>query len=272
MLAELDETVRQLLIRYVPVDPVHIDVSFDLPDREWSSRLTRPTINCFLYDVRENLRLRSASWETRRTADSASRQKGPLRIDATYQVSTWARANEDQHQLLWRTLAALARHPILSSDALVGDLKLQPLPVCTAVAQPDQVRANIEDFWNAIDNKFRPTVTYVVTLALDPEIVINSKLTLSSPTIKVEQLATDEIKNGFTIRGKVRDQSDPERAIKGALVVLSETGDRMLTEEDGKFSFGGVRRGPITLIVRAAGRLETTWPTRVPASNYDLEV
>src|SRR5258708_12954280 len=195
MLAELEETVRELLIRYVPVDPPHIDVSFDLPDREWSARLTRPTINCFLYDVRENHRLRAASWETRRTPDSASRQKGPMRIDATYQVSTWARANEDQHQLLWRTLAALARHPILSSDVLVGDLKRQPLPVSTAVAQPDQARANMEDFWNAIDNKFRPTVMYVVTLALDPEIVIKSKLTLPSPPISVHQLPTSKIAN-----------------------------------------------------------------------------
>jgi len=29
-------------------------LSFEEPDREWSGRLSRPTVNCFLYDVREN--------------------------------------------------------------------------------------------------------------------------------------------------------------------------------------------------------------------------
>jgi hypothetical protein len=161
---------------------------------------------------------------------------------------------------------------VLASDVLVGDLKLQPLPVTTLVAQPDQSHANIEDFWNAIDNKFRPTVTYVVTLALDPEIVVSSKLTLFSPEMKVEQVTPGEIAHGFTVHGRVRDRSDPSRVMQRALVVLSETGDRMLTDEEGGFAFAGVRRGAITLVVRAAGREETTWSTRVPASNYDLEV
>ena len=272
MLADLDETIRQLLVRYVPVDPAGIDISFDLPDREWSARLTRPTINCFLYDVRENHRLRSASWETRRQANSASRQKGPLRIDATYQVTTWARGNDDQHRLLWRVLAALARHPTLGPDVLAGGLREQPMPVTTSVAQPDQGPANIGDFWNAVDNRVRPVLTYVVTLSLDPEVVVNSKLTLFAPTVRVVQRERAEVEHGFAIRGRVRDRSDPNSVVTGALVVLSETGDRMLTDDEGHFSFDGVPRGPITLVVRAAQRDQTTWPTNVPGANYDLEV
>ena len=272
MLADLDETIRQLLVRYVPVDPAAIDISFDLPDREWSARLTRPTINCFLYDVRENHRLRAAAWETRRDATSASRAKGPLRIDATYQVTTWARANDDQHTLLWRVLAALARHPTLSTDLAVGDLKLQSLPISTSVAQPDQTPANIGDFWNAVDNRVRPVVTYVVTVSLDPEVVVNSKLTLFAPTINVVQRDRSEVEHGYRVRGRVRDRSDPNRVMTGALVVLSETGDRTLTDDEGHFSFGGVPHGQVTFIVRAGHRDQTTWPLTVPGASYDLEV
>src|SRR5579872_2360538 len=58
MFADLDETIRQLLIHGVPLDLSEVDVSFDAPDREWSGRLSRPTVNCFLYDVRENLEMR----------------------------------------------------------------------------------------------------------------------------------------------------------------------------------------------------------------------
>ncbi|MBV9543132.1 MAG: DUF4255 domain-containing protein [Chloroflexi bacterium] len=271
MLADLDETVRQLLTRYVPLEAGQVDLSFDLPDREWSARLTRPTVNCFLYDIRENHQLRAASWETHRQTNTATRQRGPLRIDATYQITTWARANEDQHQLLWRTLAALARHPVLSSDLLVGELQQQPLPVSTSVAQPDRAPANIGDFWNSINNRVRPVLTYVVTLALDPEVVISSKLALFQPKIKLEQLTRSEVA-GFTVRGRVRDREDAARAVEGALVVLSESGDRVLTNDEGGFSFPGVRRGGITLLVCAANRTQTTWPFKVPASNYDVEV
>jgi len=272
VLADLDETVRQLLMRYVPVDPAAIDISFDLPDREWSARLTRPTVNCFLYDVRENHRLRASTWETRRDASTATRLKGPLRIDATYQVTTWARANDDQHRLLWRVLAALARHPTLTPDVLVGELKEQALPVSTSVAQPDQTPANIGDFWNAVDNRVRPVLTYVVTLSLDPEVVVNSKLTLFAPTVNVVQRERAEIEHGFTIRGRVRDRSDPRRIMTGALVVLSETGDRTLTDDEGHFAFRGVPRGQATLVVRAGHREQTTWPISVPGANCEVEV
>ena len=274
MLAELDDTVRQLLTRYVPLDPAHVDVSFDLPDREWSARLTRPTVNCFLYDVRENLKLRGASWDTRRQPanGTASRQKGPLRMDATYQITTWARANDDQHRLLWRTLAALARHPVLPPDLLVGELRDQPYPVSTSVAQPDQGPRDVGDFWNAIDNRFRPVLTYVVTLALDPEVVVESKLTLFQPRIQIQQLDRTEVIDGFTVRGKVRDQADRSRVMEGALVVASETGDRMLTDDEGAFAFRGVHRGALTLMVCAANRAQTNWTFRVPAANYDVEV
>ncbi|MBV8719892.1 MAG: DUF4255 domain-containing protein [Chloroflexi bacterium] len=274
MLDDLDETVRELLHRYVPVDPEHVDVSFDLPDREWSARLTRPTINCFLYDLRENHKMRNSSWETHRQvgANSASRQKGPLRFDAMYQITTWARSNDDQHRLLWRTVAALARHTVLSPDLLVGELKDQPLPVSTTVAQPDQGLANVGDFWNAIDNRARPVLTYVVTLSLDPEIVVGSKLVLGQPTIKLQQLGREEVLNGFSITGRVKDRSDTTRIVDGALVVMSETGDRVLTDDEGAFAFRGVRRGPVTLVICAPHREQTTWSFRVPASKYDVEV
>ena len=274
MLDDLDETVRELLQRYVPLDPEHVDLSFDLPDREWSARLTRPTVNCFLYDVRENHKLRNATWETHRqiNGSSAQRQKGPLRMDATYQITTWARSNDDQHRLLWRTLAALARHTVLTEELLVGELKRQPLPISTTVAQPDQSLANMGDFWNAIDNRARPVLTYVVTLALDPEVVVGSRLVLGKPKINLQQLSREEAVNSFSVKGRVRDQSDHASAIEGALVVLSETGDRVLTDDEGAFAFRGVRRGPVTLVVCAPHREQTTWPFRVPASKYDLEV
>src|SRR5579871_4813914 len=144
MFADLDETIRQLLIKGVPLDLSEVDVSFEAPDREWSGRLSRPTINCFLYDVRENLVLRATDFETMRNNGKGitTSKRFPARIDATYQVTIWARAPEDEHQLLWRVLVVLFRNPVLSDEILQGSLKDQIFPTPAKVVQPNQARAN----------------------------------------------------------------------------------------------------------------------------------
>jgi hypothetical protein len=63
MIADLDETIRQLLIAELPIKNGEIDVSFDQPKREWSARLSKPAVNFFLYDMRENATLRQHQWE-----------------------------------------------------------------------------------------------------------------------------------------------------------------------------------------------------------------
>jgi len=153
LFADLDETIRRLLIRDVPLDPTEVDVNFEAPDREWSGRLSRPTVNCFLYDVRENHTLRVTEWDVRRNNGSAQKQKASLRIDATYQVSAWARAPEDEHHLLWRILVALFKHPLLPEDVLQGAMQNQPYQVPAMVAQPEQAPKNPADLWQVIDNR-----------------------------------------------------------------------------------------------------------------------
>src|SRR5438270_7061243 len=121
MFADLDETIRQILIKGVPLDLAEVDVSFEAPDREWSGRLSRPTVNCYLYDVRENHEFRETDYELQRHNGSGLRIKAPLRIDVSYQVTVWARSADDEHRLLWRVLSTLIRHPILPADVLQGE-------------------------------------------------------------------------------------------------------------------------------------------------------
>jgi len=179
--ADLDESLRQLLVSHVPLDLSEVEVSFEAPDREWSGRLTRPTVNCFLYDVHENTERREQDWEVSRDpkTNSVSRKKGPLRIDATYYLTVWARAPEDEHGLLWRLLATLARFPVLPRDLLAGDLVDQPFPIPVRLAQPDGTRTSATDLWQALDNRVRPSLSYVVTLALDPSQTFTSPMVLT---------------------------------------------------------------------------------------------
>jgi hypothetical protein len=176
--ADLDYTIRQLLIEHVPLDLSEVDVSFEAPDRDWSGRLSRPTVNCFLYDVHQNLERRDADWAVTRDERTkiVTRKQGPLRIDATYYVTVWARMPEDEHQLLWRVLSVLARFPVLPGATLSGELQEQPYPLQARVAQPAEQHTSSTDLWQALDNRVRPSLSYVITLALDPQIEFSSPM------------------------------------------------------------------------------------------------
>jgi hypothetical protein len=132
--------------------------------------------------------------------------------------------------------------------------------------------ANVGDLWSALDNRIRPALTYVVTLALDPELVVTTPVVLSAPGVNLGALDQAEVRDGLVVRGRVRDRQDPARAISRALVFLPALNRRATTDEDGRFELSGLPRGELTLVVRAAGRDETSWPVRAPASDLELEV
>ncbi len=173
MLADLDETLRQLLIVELPVKNGELDISFDLPKRDWSSRISKPTVNLFLYDVRENNVLRQHQWErptsspSNAGAPTAHLKRTPLRVDCSYMITAWAADPEDEHRLLTRCMLALFRHPTLPSRFLVGTVQNPPFDIQARLAQHDALE-DPSDLWNVLDNEMRPGVSYVVTLALDP--------------------------------------------------------------------------------------------------------
>jgi hypothetical protein len=271
--ADLDETVRQLLIRHVPLDLSEVDVSFDAPDREWSGRLSRPTVNCFLYDVRENEDLRESAWDYARnpTNGTVSRRKLPVRINATYNVTVWARAPEDEHRLLWRVLTALARNPVLTHDVLLGGLKDQPFPIMARVAKPEVARTNPADLWQALDNRIRPSLTYLLTLGLDLDAIFTSPMVFTAVTrTRPLDAPRDEFDELVTIAGRVRNKAD-QSAVEGARVVLRERGAESVTGPDGTFAFRAPR-GKLTLDVEAPGRKAVSKSATVPSPTYDLEV
>ena len=63
MLHLLDESLEAFLRAAVPLPKREIDVSFDAPDRDWGARVSRPTINLYLWDVRPNLEQRDSGME-----------------------------------------------------------------------------------------------------------------------------------------------------------------------------------------------------------------
>src|SRR5436309_9624147 len=102
MIEYLDETIKQLLVQKVPLEPSEVDISFDMPDSEWSTAISKPTLNVYLCDIRENMELRMDEWATDRDRNGrVTKTRRGQRIDLSYLITAWTASVEDEHRLLW---------------------------------------------------------------------------------------------------------------------------------------------------------------------------
>ncbi len=167
MIQDLDETLKELLVKKTPIDVAAIDVKFEMPGKEWVAGVSKPTINLFLHDLRENHELRSNERERTRNGANGTESKAPVRIDLTYLITVWTTDVSDEHRLLGKILTTLLRYPILPAEVLKGSMVDQPLPLRAWIAQPDRT-PNAWDFWGALDGRLKAGIGYVVTAAVTP--------------------------------------------------------------------------------------------------------
>ena len=303
MLADLDETIRKLLVTELPIKNGEIDISFDQPKREWSSRIAKPTINLFMYDVRENNVLRQHQWERLNNGmqanggnlDQIKQKRTPMRIDCSYMVTTWAADPQDEHRLLTRSMLTLFRFPILPNDRLVGTLKNPRFDIQARLASHDKL-TNPTDVWNVLDNEIHPSVSYVITLALDPWSEVTGPAVRTFTLIpgqrvmppsyqaypRIRQLVpgTDETLM-VTFGGAVRDKEtgDPQPNLQ---VAIKGTGYITATDEEGRYVLGSVVPGTYTLVVWPEEGKPVEKAIKIPAEvaeadegevhPYDMEV
>src|SRR5215470_12339843 len=108
MLHLLDESLEAFLRATVPLPRREVDVSFEAPDRDWAAKVSRPTINLYLWDVRRNLSDRDFGVVTVHDENGKPHRRAPLpRVDCRYLVTAWTTDIRDEHSLLGATLAAL---------------------------------------------------------------------------------------------------------------------------------------------------------------------
>lgn len=180
----LPAALSSLLSQYGVVDRQEIDVSFAAPTKEWMASLTQPTINFFLFDIRENTEKREVNPQVfRRMAENeGGRRMPPRRMDLSYLVSVFASDARDELALLWRVTAALMRFPVLPEEVMPEELKesLRRMDAqITARLHEKESGRDLLDWWTALGVTPRASLYYVVTVPLDLESELKSKLVLS---------------------------------------------------------------------------------------------
>lgn len=279
MIDEIDEALRQLFIRELPIKNNEVDIAFDQPKREWSARLSRPTINIFLHDVRENVKLRQAQLqrEVERTRDGRGIQRmNFIRVDLHYVVTVWATEPEDEHRLLTRALLVLFRHQELPADLLLEGLRDQPWPIPVTVAQYETVEKP-SDIWNVMDNQQRPAIMMVLTISLDPSVQQTAPL-VRTRELRFGQATHPDLLQRFeaegqsgaywTIGGTVRSK----KPLTNMSIRLVENGHAAALQPEGRFAIGNLKPGDYTLEITAEGRKPSRHKITVPAPDYDFDI
>lgn len=269
MIDELDDALRELLNRELPIKNNEIDISFDQPNKEWSARLSRPTLNLYLHDLRENLSLRreQSFAEVERRADSVVQRRRPYRIDLHYLVTAWASAPEDEHRMLARALMALLRHSELPADLMQDGLSEHPAAIPLKVAQHDSLDKP-SDFWSVLDNQQRPGITFVATMAFNPFAPVVKPLTRTAAFKLGQSENPDESHGYFSISGSVRSR----KALNNLRVVLVERGLEAEVRPSGEFGIRNIQAGDYTLEITAEGIKPKRHKIKVPSVKYDVEM
>lgn len=191
MIHDLDRTLEGFL-RLKVLSPQgledQVEISFAPPDDQFQASLgTNLTINLFLYDITENLDLRTQEWHYEKQGDRHQvRTPPPARVDCSYLITVWSSSSEsrvnDEHQMLGRLMQTLCRYSFLPKSALFGSLaplgnsqedtpidgddELSYIPTRTLQAGRLQ---SIAEFWQAMGGKPKASINYTVTISLSTQ-------------------------------------------------------------------------------------------------------
>jgi hypothetical protein len=251
MLNELDESLKTLLVQDLPrvterIEADGFDVSFDVPNRDFRARLTRPTLSLYLYNIQENRDLRGRVWNVTRQNGSVTTRRPPVRLDCNYMVTAWSNEVEDEHRLLTGATRVLFRNPVLPPDVLQGTLR-DGIEITTEVAQPESFK-DVVDIWSVLDNDLHPSVRVTVTVPLELDVEY------TTPAVSGHDVGVDSPNwtpgpsKPMRMGGRVEQDG---RAVSGALVRADYSS--ATTDENGEYTLDNVTPGRQLFWVRVNG-------------------
>jgi hypothetical protein len=304
MIDRLDELLRDLIQSRISALAGLTQVGFEPPTEDWRLSVfgaLEQRVNLYLYDLRENMQLRSNArtrdmqqgWYTERPA--------PPRLDCHFLVTAWSPVTfspptfepaTDEHALLYDVLEVLMRHRPLSAREVyklgvtipsTNTLATVPLPLQSDlpldVVQVDAVR-NLGDFWNTMKLAWKPALHLTVTIPvvlLEPDIESPAVTTITGDYRQADSAATADVL--VTVGGRVLAGA-PAEAVRGAWVQIVGLNPpdvqairrRLITGTDGRFKFSRLRQGRYRIRAVDAGIGDVPRDVDVPSETGEYDV
>jgi Pvc16 N-terminal domain len=228
---EVDESIRNLLRLNMPPG-TDVEVAFDAPTKDWASRRNAPTIDVYLYDIREDLRRREVGrFDHRTDGQVADRRQPPRWYKLSYLITAWTQRPEDEHRLLAAMLQRFLLDDRLPPAVLTGSLSDLGYPVPYTCALPPPEDRALSDVWSALGGELKPSLDLVVIAPFD----LGREVPFGPPVLEGPQLVVAGASKA-TKRGRGKKAADTAPAEEPA----SQTGPRLAAE-----ARSGGRRGNV---------------------------
>jgi hypothetical protein len=272
MLADLDETLRGLLKQELEVHGFEgVDIAFDAPSRDWSGQLSKPTVNVFLYDLREAESLRTSEWSRMKRDGRTFESRPPMVMEASYAVTAWTQAVEDEHRLLSQVLAIFFAYPEIPQDRLNGRLAngSQAWPIKARIGQG---KGEKSDFWSAVGGQYKVSLDYVVRLSVESGAQHERGPEVRTQTVRTRMTDAPAraILEMHRSVGRVQDKKG--RPLADVWVTLPDVGSWTSSSADGRFRFDRLPPGRHRVIARTADGREADSHIEVPGAGVDLVI
>ncbi len=203
MIQDVDESLRALVKRDA-LNGSKADVAFDAPNKDWSSRRNTPTVDLYLYDIREDVEQREVMWQDVRNDNGlvTERRPPPRRFKLSYLVTAWTQRPEDEHRLLSSLLSCFLRNPVMPGDVISGSLTESRQPITLSIALPPPQDRSISDVWSALGGELKPSLDLVVNAPIEirvrepagPPVLEEPKITVARPDADAEALANPAVR------------------------------------------------------------------------------
>ncbi|MGW2250124.1 DUF4255 domain-containing protein [Kitasatospora sp. NPDC001660] len=159
MIHEVDEALR-LLLAEAGLPERGVEVVFDAPTRDLAARRVAPTVDVFLYGMREETGRRQAGAVAEHDADGVvvGHRAAPRWFELAYLVTVWTSRPQDEHRLLAEVLECLTAVDALPARVLTGTLARLGLTVGLDIAGRDTGLPSVSDVWSALGGELRPSI------------------------------------------------------------------------------------------------------------------
>ena len=232
MIQDVDESLRAL-VKQEALEGNGVEVAFDAPTKDWVTRRNAPSVDLYLYDIREDLTRRETMWEEIRDemGHVTERRLRPRWFRLSYLCTAWTQRPEDEHRLLSAMLSCFIRHETMPPEVLAGTLEDSEHTVVLTAALPPTEDRSIADVWSAMGGEMKPSIDLVVTAPMDVGRVLKAgPPVLEEPILSVVQAAPPKGK-----KRKGRAAAERDTGIEpGEPGVLEETRRAGTTDQPGR--------------------------------------
>ena len=253
MLDLIDDALEELLRATVPLGSTEIDVSFDPPDREWGAKLTRPTVNMFLWDIRRSAGRSRAGLEQFEQDGKVVRRLALPVVELRYLVTAWTSDHSDERVLLSGLLRSLTTYSEIPAVYVPAGLAgLRPLSLVMARSGEEQV-----DVFKALEGQLKPGINIVISCEVDTNMAVPAGPPTTGFELSVSDSTSGARVSSRRVAGEVMFEIPPDTVVRspngsvrvnatGRFLIRAEPGDELVLELDPPRSLvvpdsGGVR-------------------------------